>query len=637
MTSLPPPSWRSRRFALLVVTDTYEDPSFAGLDSPMPDAQRLAATLRDSAIGGFEVLPLSVNEPSYVIRRMVEEFLSGLRRDELGVLYFASHGVKDDSGRFYFAATDTRPRLLGATAVAASFVHERLQDCNAGQVLTVIDCCNSGAFPPGYAARSTAEVRAGQEALQGEGWVVLTASNAVEYAFESGAGPADRRPAAAVFTDALIEGLRTGSADRDRDGWVSAHDLYEDVRDRVRACGARQTPTLWSRVSGELYVARNPFHVPAAATAGQVAGPAASIAGQCRLIWLDAPFEAGLADALVALWGDLSRYGVQRVLDVVRVHPSGPDVVAAGVEVVHALRRVDQDPGLAAAVRRVVHGLVAYGSRDDLAEPLADAITALRQAVAALRWFLREEEHLPQELGEMLDEASGLMRTNLERADPAGLADAARTFADGLRRLARFIRGFVGDTDLELQLGELATAIGDQLGGRPARRALARLTGAAYAFSGEVWRAPAGATSTWLQAETAEFRAELAVSGVTDADTADLVAGLTTGAEWIRSLAGQPDVAERVREFAGVLREKPDVLAGLLASTSDALLTAVKALQPLAPDRAAASEPPTPDQAAASEPPAGAPGDGGHLSRRRRQERSPRGRALRRLGRRGPD
>ncbi len=590
MTSLPPPSWRSRRFALLVVTDTYEDPSFAGLDSPMPDAQRLAATLRDSAIGGFEVLPLSVNEPSHVIRRMVEEFLSGLRRDELGVLYFASHGVKDDSGRFYFAATDTRPRLLGATAVAASFVHERLQDCNAGQVLTVIDCCNSGAFPPGYAARSTAEVRAGQEALQGEGWVVLTASNAVEYAFESGAGPAGRRPAAAVFTDALIEGLRTGSADRDRDGWVSAHDLYEDVRDRVRACGARQTPTLWSRVSGELYVARNPFHVPAAATAGQVAGPAASIAGQCRLIWLDAPFEAGLADALVALWGDLSRYGVQRVLDVVRVHPSGPDVVAAGVEVVHALRRVDQDPGLAAAVRRVVHGLVAYGSRDDLAEPLADAITALRQAVAALRWFLREEEHLPQELGEMLE-----------------------------------------------QLGELATAIGDQLGGRPARRALARLTGAAYAFSGEVWRAPAGATSTWLQAETAEFRAELAVSGVTDADTADLVAGLTTGAEWIRSLAGQPDVAESVREFAGVLREKPDVLAGLLASTSDALLTAVKALQPLAPDRAAASEPPAPDQAAASEPPAGAPGDGGHLSRRRRQERSPRGRALRRLGRRGPD
>jgi len=49
--------------------------------------------------------------------------------------------------------------------------------------------------------------------------VVLTASTATEYSFEGDPTEAVT-PAGSVFTAALVEGLRTGAADTDRDGWV---------------------------------------------------------------------------------------------------------------------------------------------------------------------------------------------------------------------------------------------------------------------------------------------------------------------------------------------------------------------------------------------------------------------------------
>jgi hypothetical protein len=42
----------------------------------------------------------------------------------------------------------------------------------------------------------------------------------------------------------LVEGLKTGDADIDRDGWISVNDLHEYIRARMRKNGASQTPTL---------------------------------------------------------------------------------------------------------------------------------------------------------------------------------------------------------------------------------------------------------------------------------------------------------------------------------------------------------------------------------------------------------
>ena len=68
-----------------------------------------------------------------------------------------------------------------------------------------------------------------------------------------------------MFTAALVEGLATGDADLDQDGWVSLNELYDYVFDRVRERNPHQTPSRDVEMQGELYLARRsrPVTVPA--------------------------------------------------------------------------------------------------------------------------------------------------------------------------------------------------------------------------------------------------------------------------------------------------------------------------------------------------------------------------------------
>jgi hypothetical protein len=90
----------------------------------------------------------------------------------------------------------------------------------------------------------------------GRGRAVISASSAIEYAFEGTALAADERARPSVFTSAVVEGLRTGDADRDEDGLVSLDELYDYVFDRVRAENPKQTPGRDVEMAGDLYIAR---------------------------------------------------------------------------------------------------------------------------------------------------------------------------------------------------------------------------------------------------------------------------------------------------------------------------------------------------------------------------------------------
>jgi hypothetical protein len=74
--------------------------------------------LGDPAIGDFRVRTL-LNRPQHVISEVVEEFFADRRPDDLLLPHFSCHGIEDESGELHFATTNSRVRLLGATAVAA--------------------------------------------------------------------------------------------------------------------------------------------------------------------------------------------------------------------------------------------------------------------------------------------------------------------------------------------------------------------------------------------------------------------------------------------------------------------------------------------------------------------------------------
>jgi len=95
------------RSALIVASDSYTDPGLQRLRAPASDAQALAGVLRDPDIGGFEVRTL-LNEPAHEVTLAVEEFFADRRPDDLLLLHFSCHGVKDEGGELYFAAANTR-------------------------------------------------------------------------------------------------------------------------------------------------------------------------------------------------------------------------------------------------------------------------------------------------------------------------------------------------------------------------------------------------------------------------------------------------------------------------------------------------------------------------------------------------
>ncbi|NUT48114.1 MAG: hypothetical protein HOV94_12505, partial [Saccharothrix sp.] len=164
-------------------------------------------------------------------------------------------GILDRRGRLYLATTDTEREWPASTSVEADWLRERLEDCPADQVL-ILDCCFGGAYAKG---KGEAELALDRRFLgAGRGRVVLTASRAWEYSFEGTdlvTGTATR----SVFTEGLVEGLRTGHADRDGDGYVTVDEAFLYASEHVAARGGEQTPQRWAYAAeGALVLARNP-------------------------------------------------------------------------------------------------------------------------------------------------------------------------------------------------------------------------------------------------------------------------------------------------------------------------------------------------------------------------------------------
>ncbi|WP_020119373.1 caspase family protein [Streptomyces canus] len=243
----------SRRLALLVATYEHDDPGLSRLTAPAHDAEALAEVLRDPAVAGFDVT-LLVNEPHYRVGEAVGDLFDGKRSDDLVLLYFTGHGLKDEDGRLYLAMRNTRRGSLLFTSLPAEQVDQAMAGSDSRRQVLILDCCYSGAFPAGRLAKSDPGVHA-LERFQGRGRTVLTASDAMQYSYEG-----DRLSGSAVqsvFTRHLVTGLREGAADLDGDGDITLDELYRYVHDRVVDEMPQQRPKRQDDVEGRIVIARN--------------------------------------------------------------------------------------------------------------------------------------------------------------------------------------------------------------------------------------------------------------------------------------------------------------------------------------------------------------------------------------------
>lgn len=249
-----------RKHALLVATYEYQDDLLRKLVAPAQDARALAKVLEDPNIGGFEVRVV-LNKGSYEVVQELELFFSDRERDDLLLLYFSGHGIKDEDGRLYFATPNTRHGMLRATALRASDVNDFMLHSRSRQQVLVLDCCYSGAFAKGMPMKGAltegSPIGTG-EYFEGSGRVVLTASDSMQYSFEG--EHVEGKGIRSVFTGGLIRGLETGEADLDGDGMITVDELYDYARKVVASEAPQQSPKRWLLdVEGKIVIAKNPI------------------------------------------------------------------------------------------------------------------------------------------------------------------------------------------------------------------------------------------------------------------------------------------------------------------------------------------------------------------------------------------
>jgi WD40 repeat protein len=211
------------------------------------DATSFAAQLKvqQEKLGQYQSIEIKtlLNEEATKENILAElkKLAVSVQPEDVVVVYFSGHG-KADGDRFYLVPNDlgytgSRDQLSAdglktilAHSISDQELEEAFRDIDAGQMLMVIDACNSG-----QALENRGEPRRGPMNTRGlaqlayeKGMYILTASQSVEEAFVS------EKLKHSYLTYALVEdGLKTNAADTDHNGEVTLREWLDYAVARV--------------------------------------------------------------------------------------------------------------------------------------------------------------------------------------------------------------------------------------------------------------------------------------------------------------------------------------------------------------------------------------------------------------------
>ncbi|QLE56662.1 tetratricopeptide repeat protein [Nostoc sp. TCL26-01] len=227
------------KVALLIGVSEYES-GFKELPAAVKDIEAMQRVLKDPEMGEFDEVKTLPNPDKQTMESEIETWFSGRDREDLVLLFFSGHGVKDGGNNLYFATRNTRKNVKGelirSTAVPANFVHQIMNISRVKRQAIILDCCFSGAFDPALQAKDDGSVDV--QNLGAEGRVVLTSSSSTQYSFEQ------KGSDLSIYTRYLVEGIETGAGDRNEDGFVSVLELHEYATSKVQETAPDMTPKI---------------------------------------------------------------------------------------------------------------------------------------------------------------------------------------------------------------------------------------------------------------------------------------------------------------------------------------------------------------------------------------------------------
>jgi hypothetical protein len=247
------------KVALLIGVSQY-GAGFNQLPAAVKDVEAMQRVLRHPDIGCFDEVQSLVDPDPQEMGTAIEKLFGDGKRDDLLVLFFSGHGVKDESGNLYLTTRTTRKNdrggLIRSSAIAARFVQEIMNDSRAKRQVVILDCCFSGAFGEGLLAKDDSSVDIKRQ-LGGEGRAVLTSSTSTQYSFEQEGADLS------IYTRYLVEGIETGAADLDEDEVISVDELHEYASIKVQKASPAMKPEIYTVKEGyKIIIAKVPIGDP---------------------------------------------------------------------------------------------------------------------------------------------------------------------------------------------------------------------------------------------------------------------------------------------------------------------------------------------------------------------------------------
>jgi uncharacterized caspase-like protein len=229
------------KVALLIGVSEYG----SGLN-PLPGAvtavEAVQQVLQPIEMGGFDEVKLLSNPNPPVMREAIETLFSSRTKDDLVLLCFVGHVVLDDKGKFYFATSITRKspksELIRVSSIPASFVHDLMSNSPCQRQVVILDCCLDRLSAEEMTANDYSSVDIKTQ-LGSERQTILASFTSSQNSFDQEG--LDH----SVYTRYLVEGIKTGAADLDSDGWISVDELHEYASNKVQAAAPAVKPQFY--------------------------------------------------------------------------------------------------------------------------------------------------------------------------------------------------------------------------------------------------------------------------------------------------------------------------------------------------------------------------------------------------------
>ncbi|MEM9756163.1 MAG: caspase family protein, partial [Pseudomonadota bacterium] len=360
------------RWALILAVSDYEDDTIGDLPNTGNDGRTMASVLNQM---GFEVY-YGEDVGRAEMEALIDQIVAEQGGSDLGMFYFAGHGLQVDGANFMLPAdiTPEQAASLDAAAVSVSDVIGRLRDTGVDDLVVILDACRNSPFE-------------GVSAI-GTGLALVDAPPNTILAFSTAPGEvaSDGVGTNSPYTAALAQALESEETD--------IRDALRLVRARVRlATGGEQTPWFIDNSGGPLVV------TPRADIVAQPDLPILQ-AGQISLsatAWWTIANSADPRDfeTFLALFPDAEEaQAARRQLVLIDTEPSFP------------LVEIDV-PGAATAVPGGLSSLItacdvlASSSRGYMAlvEPVPHDLINLRVAIRACTEAVRNDPLNPRLLG----------------------------------------------------------------------------------------------------------------------------------------------------------------------------------------------------------------------------------------------